>query len=77
MSNRSRYHEHKPLTSPLGRFVGRAPGDPDLVARYAHDAYHDNRGIYFTEDQLAKMPWQSRELIESEARRIYGERRRT
>lgn len=70
-----RYREHRVRTS-LQPHLGRSPSDPDVVERLACDAYHQGRGVYFTEEQLAAMPWQSRELIESEARRYYGERKR-
>jgi hypothetical protein len=73
MSNRQHYNEHR-IANSLGRHLGRSPSDPDVIDRLACEAYHQNRGIYFTEDQLAAMPWQSRELIESEAGRIHGPR---
>lgn len=76
MSHRERYTEHRPVRSSLGRHVGRAPADADVVDRYAADAYHEFRGVYFTEEQLERMPWQSRHLILSEAANIHGERGR-
>lgn len=76
MGHRDRYTEHRPVRSCLTPHVGRSPSEPAVIERLAHDAYHANRGIYFTEEQLASMPWQSRELIESEARRYFGPRRR-
>ena len=76
MSNRARYTEHRPLRSCLTPHVGRSPAEPGVIERLASDAYHQHRGIFFTEEQLAAMPWQSRELIESEARRLFGPRRR-
>ena len=75
MSNRSRYTAHRPLRSCLPPHIGRAR-DSDVIERLASAAYHENGGIYFTEEQLKQMPWQSRELIESEAATIYGPRRR-
>lgn len=75
MSNRSRYREH-PIRTSLASHVGRSSCDAGVIQRLAEDAYHQSRGVYFTEEQLAAMPWQSRELIESEARRIFGQRRR-
>lgn len=72
MSNR--YREHRVRTS-LQAHVGRS-SDPDTVERLAAHAYHEGRGVYFTPEQLEQMNWASRELIESEARRCYGERRR-
>ncbi len=66
MSNRNHYREHRIRTS-LERHVGEGC-DPSVVERLALDTYHADRGIYFTKEQLATMPWQSRELIESEGR---------
>lgn len=74
MSRHDRCREHRIRTS-LERHVGES-GDPVVVERLAEQTYHENRGIYFTKEQLAAMPWQSRELIESEARRFYGQRRK-
>lgn len=76
MSNRARYTEHRPLRSCLTPHVGRSPSEPSVIDRLASDAYHQQRGVFFTEEQLNAMPWQSRELIEAEARRVYGNRRR-
>lgn len=70
-----RYTEHRVRTSLQGH-VGRSPCEPSVIERLASDAYHQGRGVFFTEEQIARMPWQSRELIESEARRVYGSRRR-
>lgn len=75
MSHHDRFREHRIPTS-LQRHVPSAPSEPDVVRRYAEEAYHSKRGVYFTEEQLASMPWQSRDLIESEAKRFYGVRRR-
>ncbi len=71
MSNR--YREHR-IRSSLSGKTAEAPTDPAVIARYAEDVHHANRGVFFTRDQLASMPWQSREIIESEARRLYGKR---
>lgn len=69
-----RYREHRIRTSLAGH-QGRAPCEPEVITRLAESAYHAGRGVYFTEEQIAKMPWQARELIESEARRLYGNKR--
>jgi hypothetical protein len=45
------------------------------VQRLASAAYHGRRGIYFSEDDLSRMGWDVRALIEAQARRIYGPRR--
>jgi hypothetical protein len=63
--NRSRYREHEV----------RQP-DPEVIARLASKVYHEGRGVYFTPEQLERMPQWSRELIESEAARCNGPRRR-
>lgn len=76
MNHRDRYTEHRPLRSCLTPHVGRSPADAEVIERLQANAYHQGRGVYFTEEQLAAMPWQSRELIESEARRLFGPRRR-
>ena len=73
MSNRDRYTEHR-IRGSLEHHAGRRCDD-EVVDRYAHDVYHQDRGVFFTREQLSAMPWQSRDLIESEARRIYGRRR--
>lgn len=70
----ARNREHRIRTS-LQRHVGESC-DSAIVERLAEQTYHENRGIYFTKAQLAAMPWQSRELIESEGRRLFGPRRR-
>lgn len=75
MNHRDHYRETRVRTS-LQAHVGRAPADAAVIDRLAADAYHQQRGVFFTEEQLAAMPWQSRELIESEARRLFGARRR-
>lgn len=74
MSNRDRYREHR-IKGSLQPHLGRSPSDPEVIDRLAHHAYHERRGIYFTEEQLKAMPWQSRNLIESEAAAIHGPRR--
>lgn len=72
--NGSRYREHRVRTS-LQPHLGRSPSDPDAIERLAHRAFHETGGVYFTAEQLKAMPWQARELIESEAARLYGRRR--
>lgn len=73
MSHRERYSEHRPLRSCLTPHVGRST-DPALVDRLAAEVYHQDRGAYFTREHLDAMPWQSRELIESELANIHGPR---
>lgn len=74
MSNRDQYREHRVRTS-LQTHLGRSASDPDVIERLAGEAYHQSRGVYFTEEHLDGMPWESRELILSEASRIHGPRR--
>ena len=71
--NRHRYAEHRIPTS-LERHVGRS-SDSDTVRRYAEQVYHQDRGAFFTKEQLAQMHWQHRAVIETELRRIFGNRR--
>jgi hypothetical protein len=70
MSNR--FSEHRVRTS-LQAHIGRST-DPNVVDRLAAEVYHQDRGAYFTREQLDAMPWQSRELIESELANIHGPR---
>ena len=76
--NRARYRDHaipprSDVRTSLERHVGRS-GDPDAVRRYAEQVYHQDRGAFFTKEQLAQMHWQHRAVIESELRRIFGNR---
>lgn len=73
--NHGRFRETRVRTS-LQSHLGRSASDPDVVERLAAEAYHQGRGVFFTEEQLEAMPEYSRLLIESEARRCYGGRRR-
>lgn len=73
MSNRNRYREHR-IRGSLERHVPSAE-DESRVHRLAEAAYHERGSVLFTEADLEAMPWQSRELILSEATRIYGRRR--
>lgn len=75
MKHRAEYREHRVRTS-LQAHLGKSASDPDVIERLASRAYHESGGVYFTAEQLKAMPWQSRELIESEGRRLYGSRRR-
>lgn len=50
--------------------------DGDYVREKVATAFYENRGIWFSVTDLDRMPWRARELIEAEARRIYGERRK-
>lgn len=77
--NRGRYREHdvpprSDVRTSLGRHVG-VSGDPDAVRKYAEQVYHQDRGAFFTKEQIEQMHWQHRAVIESELRRCYGDRR--
>lgn len=50
--------------------AGRSPTEPEVIERLAAEVYRQGRGIYFSPDDLKRMPWPTRDLIESEARRI-------
>ena len=71
--NRDRYQEHR-IRGSLERHVASAVDDARLQG-LARAAWHERGTVCFTEADLAAMPWASRFLIESEARRIYGRRR--
>lgn len=70
----SGYREHRIRTS-LAAHQGRTPTDDGHVRDMAATVYHEGRGVMFFPEQLERMPEWSRELIESEARRLYGQRR--
>jgi hypothetical protein len=80
MNHRSRYREHdvpprSDVRDSIGRFVGES-SNPGFVQRYAEEVYHQDRGAFFTKEQLAQMDWQHRAVIETELRRFYGNRLR-
>ncbi len=68
------YREHRIRTS-LAAHQGRTPTDDDHVRDMAATVYHEDRGVMFFREDLEKMPWPSRSLIESEAKRLYGNKR--
>jgi hypothetical protein len=69
MTDAAPHREHRLRTS-----LQRHAEDADQVQRLASAAYHGRRGIYFSEDDLSRMGWDARALIEAQARRIYGPR---
>lgn len=73
MRHRDNYREHAIRTS-LQSHVGSAT-DARVVTELQERCYHENRGIYFTAEQLQAMPWDARALIESQGRKIFGRRR--
>lgn len=72
MSRRS----HRPRATLASVTADAPPTDPRIIAHLAEEVHHAGRGVFFSREQLAEMPWPSRELIESEARRLYGKRQR-
>ena len=73
MKHRREYREH-PVRTSLQAHLGRS-SDAGVVAVLQEEVYHQNRGIYFTAEQLKSMPWDVRQFIESQGRRIFGPRR--
>lgn len=68
------YREHR-IRGSLDRFNGqRLASESELRALAA--AALDSGVILFLRKDLEKIPWQARELIESEARRLYGRKPR-
>lgn len=70
-----RYREHRVRTS-LAAHQGRSATDESQVREMAATVYHEDRGVMFFREDLDKMPWASRSLIEAEAMRLYGKKRR-
>ena len=61
--------------SSLTRFAPlmREP-DPNGAHRLAKRQYHQTGAVTFLPDQMAKMSWQDRELVNAIAAKIYGKR---
>lgn len=51
--------------------------DPCGAHRLAKRQYHETGAITFLPDQLARMPWQDRELLNGIAAKHYGTRQET
>lgn len=66
--------EHRIRTS-LMAHVGRSATNGDAVRDMAATVYHEDRGVMFFREDLDRMPWAARDLIEAEARRLYGQKR--
>lgn len=62
-------------TSSLTRYAPqmRDP-DPCGAHRLAKRQWHQNGAVTFLPDQIARMSWQDRELLNAIATRIYGKR---
>lgn len=69
-----RYREHRVRTS-LAPHLGKSSSDIDGVRDMARDVWREGRGVMFFPEQLDAMPWQARELIVAEAKRLYGSKR--
>lgn len=72
MNNRDAYREHRPRTS-LDHVQGRSPTSEAAIRAMASKALKDGVIVFLVAD-LAKLPWASREIIETEARKLYGRR---
>lgn len=48
--------------------------DPNGAHRLAKRQYHETGAITFLPDQLARMPWEDRELVQRIAAKHYGPR---
>lgn len=51
--------------------------DPNGAHRLAKRQFHETGAITFLPDQLARMPWQDRELVTRIAAKHYGPRQET
>lgn len=68
--NRATYREHRIPTS-LAKHVGQSPTSEGEIRAMAAAAL--NAGvIMFLRADLERLPWASREIIEAEAKRLYG-----
>ena len=62
-------------TSSLSRYapILREP-DPNGAHRLAKQKWHDTGAIVLLPDQIARLPWQDRELVRAIAAKQYGPR---
>lgn len=51
--------------------------DPNGAHRLAKQQWHDTGAVVLLPDQIAKLPWQDRELVQQIARKLYGTRQET
>lgn len=68
-----RYREHR-IRGSLERHVASST-DESRVPGLARAAWQERGTVCFTEADLAAMRWDTRMLIEAEAKRLYGRRR--
>ena len=59
----------------LAPHVGRSATGEEVVRDMAATVYHQDRGVMFFREDIDRMPWAARDLIEAEARRLYGQKR--
>jgi hypothetical protein len=64
------------IRSSLAPHVAPSRNDDGQVRDLAVMVFRQGRGVMFFAEDLKRMPWQARELIEAEARRLYGAKRR-
>lgn len=55
--------------------TGITPTDPEVLEALVRKA-REAGVVVFLKAELERMPWPSREIIEAEARRLYGNRER-
>jgi len=65
-----------PVRTSLSRYAASAPADQNTIDGLAARAWHQSGGVYFSKAALERMPSQSREIIEAEAKNLYGKRER-
>ena len=51
--------------------------DPNGAHRIAKRTWHETGAVTFLPDQLARMSWQDRELLNGIAKKLYGPRQET
>lgn len=70
MNHRATYREHRPRSS-LDGVQGKAPASEAKIRAMAAEALKSGV-IMFLRADLERLPWAAREIIEGEARRLYG-----
>lgn len=51
--------------------------DPNGAHRIAKRNWHDTGAVVLLPDQIARLPWQDRELVNALAKKLYGTRQET
>jgi hypothetical protein len=70
VKNRGAYREHRIPTS-LQRHLGTSATPPEVIEALVRKARQAGVIVFLRAD-LERLPWASRELIETEAKRLYG-----